>query len=151
MKIIAAFFLLLVQTSLMAQSPVKQTVAYSRATISGIPGNQTPFPPAYFIYVVINKGTPISATSICLRGTRYPATLRRVSSPIVVDHDVSVPTGKKDTLVKRTPDDVYQVDVGAAEGSCTQRHEVVVCLASAGSRWYGKATKIQPLKPAAAM
>jgi hypothetical protein len=151
MNLIARFLLLLVQTRLMAQSPVIQTVAYSRATISGIPGNQTPFPPTYFIYVVIKKGIPVSATGMCLRGSRYPATLRQVRSPVVIDHDVSVPTGKKDTLVKRTTNDVYQVEIGAPQGPCTQRHEVVVCLKSAGFRWYGMATKILPLAAAAAM
>ena len=108
------FFLLFCSVSLMAQSPVKKTLAYSRGTISGVPGgasSQNPFPTSYFIYVIIKKGAAISVTGACLHGKWHHARLVKVDSPVSVDHDVSVPTGKKDVLVKKTIDDVYQVEM----------------------------------------
>jgi hypothetical protein len=162
----SACLLLVLQTSLMAQSPVKGTFAYSRATTAGIPSDSgaqaahSPFPTAYYIYVVIQKGAAISVAGVCIERQLYHARLRSVDAPVVVDRNVSVPTGQKDTLVKRTSGDVYQVEVGDVRGRCdadraaghlAQRHEVVVCLQSAGVRWYGLATRIVPLTPAAAM
>jgi hypothetical protein len=152
-------FLLVLQACSMAQSPVKQTFAYSRTTIPGIPG-ENPFPTSYFIYLVIQKGAVISVSGVCLKGNRYEATWRRVASPVVTHRNVSVPTGENDTLVAKTSHDVYQVELGALTGPCSadrtentlaQRHEVVVCVESAASRWYGLVTKIVPLPPAAAM
>ncbi|SRR6266576_1987984 len=157
MKRIYLISLLVLPTSVMAQSPVRETVAYSRKTNSGIPGNN-PFPTSYYIYVVIQRGVAISLRGVCLQGTRYGASLRRVAAPVVIERDVGVPTGKKDTLVEKTPDDVYEVAITQPEGSCgkdeedlARRHEVVVCLASGASRWYGLVTKIVSLPPAAAM
>ena len=96
MKLIAVLLLLFLPTRGMTQSPVKQTLAYSRATTSGIPGRDTggastgtPFPPTYFIYVVITKDIPVVASRACVLGTSYATTLRRVSSPVVVDQNVS--------------------------------------------------------------
>lgn len=167
MKQICLFFLLLLTTSVMAQSPVKETIAYSRQTIPGIPGNdsgarapQNPFPTSYFIYVVVKRGAVISTTGVLLQGKRYDATLKRVDSPVLIEHDVSVPTGKRDTLVKKTPDDVYHVELEEprspdgeehAEDSLARRFEVVVCLKSRQSSWYGLVRKIVPLRSAAAM
>jgi len=167
MKHTSVFLLLVLTTSLMAQSPVKETLAYSRKTIPGTPGNnsgtqssQNPFPVSYFIYVVVKKGVVISVTGVCLKGKRYDATWKKVDSPVLIEQDVGVPTGEKDTLVKETSDDVYQVELEKPKHpdgkDCTgdtlaQRHEVVVCLKSGGATWYGLATKIVPLHPAAAM
>jgi hypothetical protein len=161
------FCLLALPTSLMAQSPVRETLAYSRKTIPGIPGNdsgalpsQDPFPTSYFIYVVVKRGTVISVSGVCLQGKRYDATLHSVDAPVLSEHDVSVPTGKKDTLVQQTSDDVYRVEIGDRKGPCdknrsegklARRYEVVVCLKSGGSSWYGLVTRIVPLLPAAAM
>jgi len=150
--------LLALQVTLSAQSPVRKTLAYSRATLSGIPG-ESPHPPAYFIYVVVQRGTALSPIGVCVLGTRHDAVLRKVASPVVTEHDPNVRTGKRDTLVGKTSDDVYQVDVGEPKGPCgtdhpagelAQRNEVVVCLKSSGSTWYGLASKIVPLAHVAA-
>jgi hypothetical protein len=151
--------LLVLATCLMAQSPVKETFAYSRKAIAGIPGNDS-LPTSYFIYVIIQRGTLISVGGVCLRGQRYGGTLQQVDSPVLSPHDVSVPTGATDTLVKRTSDDVYQIEFGEPSGPCpdgsaeaklAQRYEVVVSLKSGHANWYGLVTKIVPLHPAAAM
>jgi hypothetical protein len=167
MKHMSMFLLLVLTTSLMAQSPVGETLAYSRKTIPGTPGNnsgtqssQNPFPASYFIYVVVKNGVVISVTGVCVQGKRYDATWKKVDSPVLIEQDVSVPTGKKDTLVKETSDDVYQIGLEEpkrADGKdcirdkLAQRYEVVVCLKSGGATWYGLATKIVPLHPATAM
>ena len=157
------FFLVLAAANLAAQSPVKATFAYSRSTIPGIPGAgpaQSPFPVSYFIYVVIKKDAAISVESVGLRGKWHSATLKKVDSPVQVEHDTAVPTGKKDTLVGKTSDDVYQVEIGEAKepvqksqaaDKLSQRYEVVVCLRSGKSQWHGLVKKIVALHPAAAM
>ena len=162
MKRICLFLLLATATSLLAQSPVKETLAYSRSTLPGIPGaaaSQNPLPTSYFIYVVVQKGAAVSIRGVCLKGEWRPGTGKRVASPVQVDRDVSVPTGQKETLVKATSDDVYQVELRGPNGRpCGARaraawaegNDVVVCLESGGSRWYGLASKIVPLHPAAA-
>ena len=159
MKYLPVFLLVAIATS-SCESPVKETLAYSRKTISGIPGGpgQNPLPTSYLIYVVVKKGTTVSATGAYVQGKPYGATLKRVDSPVLVEHDVNVPTATKDTLVKKTSDDVYEVDLAeGAAASCgegadklTQQHEVVVCLKSGSSSWYGLAAKIVPLQPVAA-
>jgi hypothetical protein len=162
------FFSLLVlvaATNLMAQSPVIETLAYSRSTIPGIPASNNtamannPLPAAYFLYIVVKKGTPVSLAGVCLNGREYAANLKRVSSPVLVEHDVSVPTGTNDKLVKATADDVYQVELEEQKDPVCksrakelgQQNEVVVCLKSGSSRWYGLAKTVVPLHPAAGM
>jgi len=150
--------LLSLQASLVAQSPIRKTLAYSRTTISGIPNDST-FPPSYFIYVIVQRGTAISLTGVCVRGNRHDAELRRIDSPVVTAHDPNVRTEKADTLVPRTSHDVYQVDVGEPKGPCgndhpselVQQNEVVLCLKASGSSWYGLVPKIVALPHAAAM
>jgi uncharacterized protein YgiM (DUF1202 family) len=149
-----------------AQSPVKETLAYSRGIIRGTPptsnggaSSQGPFRPSYYIYLVIKKGTSISLTGICVHNKSYTATLKKVESPVLVEHDQSVPTGEKDTLVRKTSDDVYQLEIGQKKGDCSDqrkselevRNEVVVCLKSGHSVWYGTVEKIKPLHPLSAM
>jgi len=163
MKSIGLLFLLVFATSVIAQSPVKETLAYSRDTIPGIPGvspSQNPFPTSYYIYVVIKKGAPILATGACVRGKSYAATLKSVGSPVLIERDPGVPTGEKEILVKRTPDDVYQVELGEPRGSVckesaeekvAQPSEVEVFLKSGEAKWCGRAEKIVPLHPAHAM
>jgi hypothetical protein len=158
---------LLLTTNLMAQSPVKETFAYSRKTIPGPRGNdagpmstQSPFPTAYFIYVVAERGSVISVAGVFVQGKLYDASLKKVESPVVIDQDVSVPTGKKDTLVKKTPDDVYRIelegpkvtsDKDLAVDNLAQQNQVVVCVKSGKANWYGVVKRIVPLHPAAAM
>jgi hypothetical protein len=163
-----AYLILLVAVavSLMAQSPVTHTYAFSRDTIPGIPGGgatgpqQNPFPTAYFIYVTVKKGTPLSAGGVWLRGKWRAAALKKVQSPVLIEHDTAVPTGKKDTLVGKTGDDVYQVELGdsgarepeaGVERKLIESNDVVVVLKSAQSSWYGIAAKIVALHHAAAM
>lgn len=155
---------LIAPVALSAQSPVKETLAYSRETIPGIPVSrdagsaQNPFPSSYYVYVVIKKGTAVSATGVRLQGKWHAATLRHVDSPVLLEHDPNVPTGKRDTLVGETSDDVYQVEVGPQEaadckeqaGDKFRKFDVVVCLKSGRASWYGVATRIVSLSPAAA-
>lgn len=147
-----------------AQSPVKETLAYSRETIPGIPPGgpraQNPFPTTYYIFVVIQKGTPIRVTAACIRENRYAATLKKLESPVQVERDAGLPTGEKDTLVKKTSDDVYQVELGEPQASACKDHaaekrsrrsEVAVFLESGEAKWCARAEKIVPLRPAHAM
>lgn len=150
--------------ALSAQSPVMQTLAYSRETIPGTPvsryggSGQNPFPTSYYLYVVVKKGTAISTTGVRVQGKWHAAALRRVVSPVLLEHDPSVPTRKKDTLVGETSDDVYQVEVRPQETANCKEHapdkfpefDVVVCLKSGGASWYGLARKIVVLSPVAA-
>lgn len=150
-----------------AQLPVVSTYAYSRHTIPGIPEasraegpSKTALPISYFIYVVVKKGTPLSVRRAWVKGRCYSATLQRVASPVLIEHDAAVPTGRTDTLVPKTSDDVYRV-VLAAEETCKgdgeaaselRRHnEVVVSLDAGQSRRYGTARTVKALQPAAAM
>lgn len=157
MKHLHAVCLLLLPACAMAQSPVTQALAYSRSTSAGIPGHDA-LPTSYYIYVVVRRGIAITLRGVCLRGERHAAALRRVDAPVMVEHDVGVPTGRRDTLVGKTSEDVYQVDVGEPSGSCgggaaqlARDHEVVVCVTSGGATWYGLVAKIVPLSPGAAM
>ncbi len=150
-----------------AQLPMISTYAYSRHTIPGIPecsraegSPKTALPTSYFIYVVVKKGTPLSVRGAWVKGRCYSATLQRVASPVLIEHDTAVPTGRTDMLVRKTSDDVYRV-VLAAEESCKggdeaaselKRHnEVVVSLNAGQSRRYGTARTVRALQPAAAM
>ena len=160
------FSLLIVLTAsqLMAQSPVVQTLAYSRATLPGIPsGNNTGaapnvLPASYFIYLVVKKGITVSLNGLCLNGQSYSGSLRKVDSPVTLLHHSAVPTGMTDTLVPATLDDVYQVQLGSQKhGPCeirakmlSENNQVIVCLNSGQSRWYAVAKNIAPLEPAAA-
>lgn len=157
-----ALIILALMVSAMAQTPVKATLAYSRSTIPGAPPNQAessqnPFPMTYFIYVVVEKGTPISATGVCVQQKRYAAALKKVDSPVVVEHDPNVRSDQKDVLVEKTADDVYQVELqegkspDCAEDKLARENPVVVYLKSGHSTCYGVAKKIVPLRPVAAM
>ena len=157
MKHLYALCLLLLPAGVMAQSPVSQALAYSRRTIAGIPGHDA-LPMSYYIYVVVKRGTAVTLRGVCVRGERYAATLRSVKAPVSVDHDVGVPTGKRDTLVGKTSDDVYQVVVTEPSGSCGKgeaelalHNDVVVCLTSRAATWYALVAKIVPLSLGAAM
>ena len=165
MKFLSLLFLF-AATRAIAQPPMVEAVAYSRATTPGIPPGNTdalsannPFPVKYFIYVIVKKGTPVSIAGVCLKGQSYSAKLERVPSPVVVPHDVNVPTDLEDTLVRKTQDDVYQISLQEQRGAAcenrpadlAQNHEVVVCLRSGKSLVYGVAKTIVALSPAAAM
>jgi len=163
-----ALFLLFtaIPCALYAQSPVIQTLAYSRQMIPGIPpgpggasATHNPLPTSYFLFVVVKKGTSVSTTGACVQGKWHTATLKRVAAPVEVDEDPGVPTGKKRTLVEKTADDVYRIELQDAQdeacgqhvrGALPQGHDVVVSLQSGGAQWLAAAKAIVALRPAAA-
>lgn len=167
MKLIFLCILMVITEGLVAQSPVKKTFAYSRQTTSGIPEGdsvrgvtQKPLLTSYFIYIVVKKDAPLSIRTTWVQGKYYDATLRKVNSPVLVDRDVAVPTGKKDTLVGKTSGSVYQVELKEekswtpkddAEKKLMQSNEVVVFLEAGQSIWYGSVRKIKTLHPAFGM
>ena len=151
----------------MAQTPIT-TFGYSRATIPGIPGmpgqklgpGADVFPPQYLIYVEAKPGSQLAAKWAWVQGKTYDCALRRVSAPVVVDSDAAVKTGKKETLVPKTSDDVYQVVLGAlrdqtqlgeGERKLTAANEAVVALVLNGAPAYAAISSIKSLPPAAAM
>jgi hypothetical protein len=165
MKFLPLFFLFATSCA-MAQPPAIEVMAYSRSTIPGIPPEKSdapaannPFPVKYFIYVIVKKGTPVFDAAVCLKGQSYSATLERVSSPVVVPHDPNVPTDRKDTLVPKTQDDVYQLDLQEQGGTACEKRpaglgqndEVTISLKSGKSVLHGTAKTIVALTPAAAM
>lgn len=164
MKLVPLLLVLALTAGLMAQSPIKETLAYSRDTTRGIPGpngtsaSPQPIKVEYYIYIVVKKGMSVSASTACVRGQSYDARLEKVESPVLVEHDTAIPTGIKDTLVRATSDDVYQVLLGSPQhADCVEAgtakldgsHQVVVPLKSGQSTWYSLADKIVPLRPAA--
>jgi hypothetical protein len=160
-----ALIFLALMVGTMAQTPVKATLAYSRSTTPGAPSNQVessqnPFPTIYLVYVVVDKGAPISAIGVCVQQKRYEATLKKVDSPVVAEHDPNVRSDQKDVLVEKTTDDVYQVELqegkspagtDCAVDKLARENPVVVYLKSGHSTCYGVAKKIVQLRPVAAM
>jgi hypothetical protein len=143
-------------------SPMKEGFAYSRDTLAGIPGQGSPTPRSldttYFIYVLQKKGSaPPRDASVWLKGKHHAAVLKKVGTPVLVEHDPVVPTGKKDTLVPATRADVYQVIPGEpqdrspaddAERQTVDSNDVVVCLSSDGSSRRVPIKDVQVLRPA---
>jgi hypothetical protein len=151
----------------MAQTPIT-TFGYSRATIPGIPGmagqrlspGANVFAPQYYIYVLVKPGSQIVAKWAWVQGKTYDCALRRVGAPVVVDSDVAVKTEKKETLVPKTSDDVYQVVLGAlrsqtelseGERKLTAANEAVVALVLGSAPEYATVASLKALTPAAAM
>lgn len=166
MKLIFLCILIVLTESLVAQSPVKKTYAYSRHTTPGIPEDSVrgvprkPLLISYFIYVVVAKDAVLSVRNVWLQGKYYTATLRKVNSPVLVDRNAAVPTGKKDILVGKTSGSVYQVELKEekswipkddAEKKLMQNNEVVVFLEAGQSIWYGSVRKMKTLHPAFGM
>lgn len=141
---------------------MKEAFAYSRDTLSGVPdmAGHTPgrvMETAYFIYVVLPKGSAPTAANVWIKGKDYTATLQKVVAPVLVEHDPVVPTGEKDTLVPATSSDVYQVLPSGeksgnlrdeADRQLLQDNEVVVFIQSAGSIWRFSVKTVKPLEPA---
>jgi len=103
-----------------AEPPSLAAFGYFRQILPGIPaapgpaaGNQRPgLPPEYFLYVEVAPGGRASVDWAAIRGEYYSASLRRVNTPVLIDEDAAVPTGKKETLVPNSRNDVYQVVLG---------------------------------------
>jgi hypothetical protein len=167
MKLIGLLAPLVLAPGLLAQSPVKDTLAYSRDTTTVVPAKSSTEPGQgaivktdYLIYVVVQKGMIASTTGACVHGKFFAATLQKVDSPVMVDHDPTTPTGTKDMLVKATDNDVYQVELGQAqrpqclpsqEGGPPQGHAVVVSLrlGNGQAAWDAVADRIVILRPVA--
>ncbi len=165
----AAFFLMI--SPAMAQSPVVKTYAYSRDTLPGIreeivnesdagAQRKTPFPRIYFLYVEVAKGSNISVNGVWLQGKYYTATLKKVSTPVVIESDPVVVTKQKDTLVKKTANDVYTVllegensrdSYNPTEKELIINNEGVIFLTINKLTCYGAIKTVKALKPAAAM
>jgi hypothetical protein len=116
-------------SSAMAQSPVTM-YGYSRATLPGIPGVQGKdvFPLKYYLYVEVKPGSRVSAEWAWIGGKYYDCTLKKVSTPVLVESDPGVPTEKKETLVPKTSNDVYGVVLGnvkAQTASNSQERELI--------------------------
>src|SRR5262249_10819417 len=165
----AAFFLMI--NCAMAQSPVVTTHAYSRATLPGIreeipneskaaAQRKTPLPLTYFLYVEVAKGNNISVNGVWLQGKYYTDTIKKVSTPVVISSDPVVVTEQKDTLVKKTANDVYAVLLGdentrdsynPAEQELITNNEGVIFLTINKRPYYATIKNIKVLKPAAGM
>lgn len=148
-------------SSAMAQSSVTM-YGYSRATVPGIPGVQGKdvFPLKYYLYIEVKPGSRVSAEWAWVGGKYYDCTLKKVSTPVLVESDPGVPTEKKETLVPKTSNDVYGVILGnvkartvsnSREKEITANHEAVIGLSVDNSSAYAATQSIKALRPAAAM
>lgn len=138
--------------------------AYSRVTLPGIPpdGDQQNniFPKTYFIYAEVKKGTKVSVEGYSIDGKYYSAKgFEKVSSPIFIT-DPAVITDKMDTLVKKTPNDVYQLIPGKeisrvpadeAEKKSVTENQFVLIIKVNGKLQFVSSSKIKELSPAAMM
>jgi len=161
-----------ISLDLTAQSPVINTYAYSRKTISGIKGeadradsgrkqNVNPFPIRYFLFFSTSKGTGITISGVWLRGKYYTASLQKVNTPVLLGpNGVNIGMEQKDTLITATSDDVYAIQLGAAQSwepqndmeiKLTQNNQLVVFLQSNNTACYGFSNDIKSLHPYRAM
>lgn len=154
-----------VLSSAMADSAVT-LYAFSRATMPGIPGGpggapaSSTFRPQYYLYIEVKPGSRVAAQWVFVHGQYYDCTLKKVSTPVLVESDPGVPTDKKVTLVPKTASDVYSVvlgDVKAQAPSNDQEkelaagHEAVISLLVDKVNAYVSIQSIKALRPAAAM
>lgn len=162
---IAALAAATVMSSAMADSTVT-LYAFSRATMPGIPGGpggaarSSTFPPQYYLYIEVKPGSRVAAQWAFVHGQYYNCTLKKVSTPVLVESDPGVPTDKKETLVPKTANDVYGVVLGDVkaqapsndqEKELTANHEAVISLLVDKANAYVSAQSIKALRPAAAM
>ncbi len=146
--------------------PVKNTIAYSRDTTAGIPSGdrlsgatRPPIATSYFIYLVGgSQSTPPSVKSVWLKGKYYAVTVRKVSSPVLVEREPAVPTREKLVLVPATSSHVYELQIGDEkpcnadndeERRLTGDNELVVVLRVGRSTRYCPVKTLTRLPPAA--
>jgi hypothetical protein len=161
---------LLTMTAL-ADPPGITAFGYARETLPGVPtvqgssegegGRSTgKLPTEYFIYAETAPGTRASVKWVAVHGQFCAASLQRVSTPVLVDQDAAVPTGKKVTLVPATKNDVYRVVVGdklAASleddkvGTLVQQNNAVVLMTVDNAPTYVLVKALRPLAPKAGM
>ncbi len=152
-----------------AQSPIAM-YAYSRETLPGIPGGPGAqgqgvapgqvFPTKYYLFVQVKRGSQVSARWVWVRGSYYDCTLTKVRTPVTVESDPGIPTGRTETLVPKTENDVYRVDLGNTmvrsasndqEKELVASNQAVIALAVNKSMAYAAILSIKALRPAAAM
>jgi hypothetical protein len=104
-----------------ASPPSVIAFGYARETFPGIPpthaaanlsAGRTGLPTEYFIYVEVAAGSHVSVNWTSVRGRYYHATIEKISTPVLIDLDAAVPTGKQETLVPKSKNDVYSVVLG---------------------------------------
>ena len=96
-----------------------------------------------------------------MRGRYYRATLEKVSTPVLLDLDAAVPTGKQETLVPKSKNDVYRVVLGnevveaPADNERTQtlvhQNDAVVHVTIDNSAAYALTKSLKALPPKAGM
>jgi len=161
-KIFIFFFLPLVSCD---QQPLLKIYAYSQATVSGIPDHKQDsainrLPKKYFIYAEVKKGTMLSVEGLWLNGKYYTVTtVKKVVTPVVLSN-TAVPTKEKDTLVKKTNNDVYSIapgekanrhTIGAEEQKLGQENQLVIVFKNKDKSYFGTAKVIKELAPVAGM
>jgi hypothetical protein len=153
----------------MAQAPIA-AYGYVRATLPGIPGmaagdqnlrpGQEAFAPKYRIFVAVKSGSRVAAKWAWVRDKAYDCALSKVRTPVIVDRDVAVKTDKKETLVPKTSDDVYEIvlraprpqtELSAQEQMLASGNEAVVALVLDNAPAYATVRSLVALPPAAAM
>jgi hypothetical protein len=94
---------------------------YARETLPGIPAahaatnlstERAGLPTEYFLYVEVAAGSRVTVNWTSVRGRYYGAMIEKVSTPVLLDLDAVVPTGKQETLVPTSKNDVYRVVLG---------------------------------------
>ncbi len=155
--------------SSMAQTQIT-AYGYLRATLPGIPGiasgDPKPglgvevFAPEYHIFAAVRPGSHIIAKWAWVRGKNYSFALSKVITPVVVNRDVAVKTDRKETLVPKTSDDVYEIVLGAVqsltelskeEQKLEASNEAVVAVVLDNAPAYATVRSLIALPPAAAM
>ena len=120
-SLIATIVTVISTTMAAASSPSVIAFGYARETLSGIPAahasanlsdGRTSLPTEYFLYVEVAAGSHVSVNWTSVRGQYYSAALEKVSTPVLIDLNAAVPTGKEETLVPKSKNDVYRVVLG---------------------------------------
>jgi hypothetical protein len=154
-----AFFM-----SACGQSPQIKLHVYSRVTLPGIRPDTDDdnhiFPKTYSIYAEVKKGTKLSVEGCWLDGKYYKASgVKKISSPVIVS-EPSIIANQKDTLVKKTANDIYEIlqgeeksrmPVDAAEKKLASQNQFVLIIKVNGKLQFVSSAKIKELSPAAMM
>lgn len=145
------------------QSPEIRIHVYSRVTLPGIrpdgDNDNHIFPKAYFIYAEVKKSAQVTVEGCWIAGKYYTAGIEKISSPVIVTNQTVI-NEQRDTLVKKTTNDVYQVIPGKessrepadeAEKKSVSENQFVLILKVNGKQQLVSSSKIKELSPAAMM
>ncbi len=144
------------------QSPEIKTYIYSQVTTPGAPmGNdKNPFPKKYFIYAEIKKGTSITAEGLWIDGKYFSVSgVEKVNSPVIVETQTAIKM-EKETLVNKTVNDVYRINVGEEKSRAIQNetekklvgeNKAVLILIINGKQEFAASATIKELTPAVMM